>query len=52
MTQATRLEMDDYPLIPLLQLSAPRLVKPWIGGYDDANDQDAFRSKDFYIVKH
>ena len=52
MTQATRLLMDDYPLIPLLQLSAPRLVKPWIGGYDDANDQDAFRSKDFYIIKH
>jgi oligopeptide transport system substrate-binding protein len=52
MTQAMRLEMDDYPLIPLLQLSAPRLVKPWIGGYDDANDQDSFRSKDFYILKH
>jgi oligopeptide transport system substrate-binding protein len=52
MTQATRLEMEDYPMIPLLQLSAPRLVKPWIGGYDDANDQDAFRSQDFYIIKH
>jgi oligopeptide transport system substrate-binding protein len=52
MTQAVRLEMDDYPLIPLLQMSLPRLVKPWVGGYDDANDQDAFRSKDFYILKH
>ncbi len=52
MTQATRLEMDDYPQIPLLQMSVPRLVKPWIGGYDDANDQDAFRSKDFYVIKH
>ena len=52
LTQASRLEMEDYPLIPLLQLSAPRLVKPWIGGYDDANDQDSFRSKDFYIIKH
>ena len=52
LTQAVRAEMDDYPLIPLLQMSLPRLVKPWVGGYDDANDQDAFRSKDFYILKH
>ncbi len=52
MTQALRAEMDDYPLIPLLQMSTPRLVKPWIGGYDDANDQDTFRSKDLYVLKH
>ncbi len=52
LTQAVSLEMDDYPMIPLLQMSIPRLVKPWIGGYDDANDQDAFRSKDFYVIKH
>ncbi len=52
LTQATRLEMDDYATIPLLQMSSPRLVKPWIGGYDDANDQNVFRSKDFYVVKH
>jgi oligopeptide transport system substrate-binding protein len=52
MTQALRVEMDDYPMIPLLQMSVPRLVKPWIGGYDDANDQDIFRSKDLYVIKH
>ena len=52
LTQAVRVEMEDYPMIPLLQMSLPRLVKPWVGGYDDANDQDAFRSKDFYIVRH
>ena len=52
LTQAVRVEMEDYPMIPLLQMSLPRLVKPWVGGYDDANDQDAFRSKDFWIVKH
>jgi oligopeptide transport system substrate-binding protein len=51
LTQALRVEMDDYPMIPLLQMSTPRLVKPWIGGYDDANDQDAFRDKDFYVIK-
>jgi len=52
LTQALRAEMDDYPLIPLLQMSTPRLVKPWIGGYDDANDQDTFRSKDLYVLRH
>ena len=52
MTQAARMEMEDYPMIPLLQMSTPRLVKPWIGGYDDANDQDVFRSKDFYVIRH
>src|SRR6202007_1430135 len=26
LTQAVRLEMDDYPMIPLLQMSLPRLV--------------------------
>jgi len=52
LTQAVRMVMEDYPLIPLLQGSAPRLVKPWLGGYDDANDSDSFRSKDFYVLKH
>ena len=52
LTQAARLAMDDYPLIPLLQYSVPRLVKPWVGGYDDANGMDRNRSKDFYILKH
>jgi oligopeptide transport system substrate-binding protein len=52
LTQAAKLVMDDYPLIPLLQYSAPRLVKPWVGGYDDANGMERYRSKDFYILKH
>jgi len=52
LTQAAKLVMDDYPLIPLLQYSVPRLVKPWVGGYDDANGMDRNRSKDFYILKH
>ena len=52
LTQAARLAMDDYPLIPLLQYSVPRLIKPWVGGYDDANGMDRYRSKDFWIVKH
>jgi oligopeptide transport system substrate-binding protein len=52
LTQAAKLVMDDYPMIPLLQYTVPRLIKPWIGGYDDANGMDRYRSKDFYILKH
>jgi oligopeptide transport system substrate-binding protein len=52
LTQAAGLVMDDYPMIPLLQYSVPRLIKPWVGGYDEANGMDRYRSKDFYILKH
>jgi len=52
LTEAGRVAMDDYPLIPLLQYSLPRMVKPYVGGYDEANLQDEYRSKDFYILKH
>jgi len=52
LTQAAKLAMDDYPIIPLLQYSVPRLIKPWVGGYDEANGMDRYRSKDFYILKH
>ena len=44
--------MDDYPIIPLLQYSMPRLVKSYVGGYSPENTMDRFRSKDLYIVKH
>ena len=52
LTQAAKIVMDDYPMIPLLQYSIPRLIKPWVGGYDDSNGTDRYRSKDFYILKH
>ena len=39
-------------MVPLLQYAQSRLVKPWIGGYEDANDQGLYRSKDFYVIKH
>ncbi len=52
LTEAARLAMDDYPLLPLLQYSTPRLVKPYIGGYDDTNNVDTYRSKEFYVIKH
>jgi len=51
-TKATELVMADYPIIPLLQYSLPRLVKSYVGGYSTENVMDRFRSKDLYIIKH
>lgn len=50
--KASRMIMDDYPMIPLLQYSLPRLVKSYVGGYSLENVQDRYRSKDLYIIKH
>jgi len=52
LTQATKMIMEDYPIIPLVQYSLPRLVKSYVGGYSLENAQDRFRSKDLYILKH
>jgi oligopeptide transport system substrate-binding protein len=52
LTQASKMIMDDYPMLPLLQYSTPRLVKAYVGGYSLLNALDRFRSKDLYIIKH
>jgi oligopeptide transport system substrate-binding protein len=52
LTQASKMIMEDYPIIPLLQYSTPRLVKSYVGGYSLENALDRFRSKDLYIIKH
>ena len=52
LTQATKLIMDDYPALPLLQYTVPRLVKSYVGGYSTKNPMDRYRSKDLYIIKH
>ena len=52
LTQAANLIMEDYPIIPLVQYSLPRLVKSYVGGYSLTNSQDRFRSKDLFIIKH
>jgi oligopeptide transport system substrate-binding protein len=50
--RAAKMIMDEYPIIPLLQYSLPRLVKSYVGGYSQDNVQDRYRSKDLYIIKH
>ncbi len=52
LTDASRMIMDDYPIIPLLQYSVPRLIRPWVGGYGNGNPQDRHRSQDLYIIRH
>lgn len=52
MTQATKMIMDDYPMVPLLQYTMPRLVKSYVGGYSEDNVLDRYRAKDMYIIKH
>ena len=52
LNEAIRLIMNDYPIIPLLQYSLPRLVKSYVGGYNTENQMDRFRSQDLYIIKH
>lgn len=52
LTQATKMIMDDYPMIPVLQYTLPRLVKPYVGGYSLKNPVDRYRSKYLYIIQH
>ncbi|WP_229804516.1 peptide ABC transporter substrate-binding protein [Paludibacterium paludis] len=52
LTEAGRLAMEDYPLIPLFQYTSPRLVKSWVGGYFTSNAFERFRTSDLYIIKH
>ncbi|MGP1681931.1 MAG: peptide ABC transporter substrate-binding protein [Giesbergeria sp.] len=52
LTQAAKMIMDDYPMLPLLQYTVPRLVKPYVGGYSLLNSMDRYRAKELYIIKH
>jgi oligopeptide transport system substrate-binding protein len=52
LTQAAKMIMDDYPMLPLLQYTVPRLVKSYVGGYTATNSMDRYRGKEFYIIKH
>lgn len=52
LTQAAKMIMDDYPMIPLLQYTVPRLIKPYVGGYTSTNSMDRYRGKELYVIKH
>ncbi|WP_043309276.1 peptide ABC transporter substrate-binding protein [Burkholderia pseudomallei] len=52
LTQAHDLAMNDYPMVPLFQYSADRLVKSYVGGYTLTNYIDMRASQDMYLIKH
>ncbi|PRE81467.1 peptide ABC transporter substrate-binding protein [Burkholderia gladioli] len=52
LTQAHDLAMNDYPMLPLFQYSADRLVKSYVGGYSLSNVIDMRASQDMYLIKH
>jgi oligopeptide transport system substrate-binding protein len=52
LTRAHALAMEDYPMIPLFQYSADRLVKAYVEGYSPTNYVDQRASQDMYIVAH
>jgi oligopeptide transport system substrate-binding protein len=52
LTEASKLVMEDYPLMPLWHSTVPRLVKSYVGGYTATNFLDRYRGKDLYIIKH
>jgi oligopeptide transport system substrate-binding protein len=52
LTQAHEMAMNDYPLIPMFQYSAVRLVKSYVGGYTSTNYVDQRQSQDMYLIRH
>ena len=51
-TRAATMIMDDYVIIPVVQMTYPRLVKNYVGGYGEGNAMDRYRSRDFFITRH
>lgn len=52
LTQAAKLAMDDYPMIPIFQYTWPRMVKPYVGGWTVPNPMDHTKTQELYIIKH
>lgn len=52
LTRAAALIMQDYPMIPISQLTHPRLIKTYVGGFGDGNPLERYRSRDLFILKH
>ena len=52
MTSAAKLAMEDYPMIPLFQYTYPRMVKPWVRGWNVPNPMDHYKTQFLSIVQH
>lgn len=51
LAEAERLVVHDVPLIPLYFYVSKRLVKPWVGGYQD-NIMNRTPSRYLYLLEH
>ena len=49
--EAERVLLADMPILPLYIYVRPRLVQPWVGGYE-SNIMDHHRHKNMYVLKH
>lgn len=49
--QAEQVALEDYAVIPIYYYVSPRLVKPYVAGYDH-NIMDHHYTKNFYILEH
>ena len=52
LTEAARVAMDDYPMIPIFQYTWPRMAKPYVGGWTVPNPMDHYKTQELYIIKH
>jgi len=43
---------EQVPVIPLYQYVSAKLVKPFIGGYDNQSPLGYIYTKDLYVIKH
>lgn len=43
---------SEAPVVPLYHYVSAKLVKPYIGGYDDRDPQGRVFAKDLYVIKH
>lgn len=49
--QAECMALADHPVMPIYYYVTKRVLKPYVGGYQD-NIMDHHYSKNFYIIKH
>jgi oligopeptide transport system substrate-binding protein len=49
--QAERVMLADMPIVPLYTYVTPRLVQPWVRGYE-SNIMDRHRHQYMYVLKH
>ncbi|MCI1678953.1 MAG: ABC transporter substrate-binding protein [Ewingella americana] len=50
--QAEDVLSEQVPVIPLYQYVSAKLVKPFIGGYDNQSPLGYIYTKDLYVIKH